>query len=220
MTETGKMIRLIRHELRLEWKNKQAFTSLVVYTLASLFIVYLAFSNQMPVVAWNALFWIITLFAATNAVARSFLQESRGLQFYYYTLLNARTVIFAKTIYNSLLLLGLSALNLLFYSVLFPSPLKDPAQFLLILLLGCTGLAAVLTLVSGIVSRASGNAALVAILGFPLLLPLLITLIRFSTNAIEGFPLSYSNDYLLILVSLDLMIFSLSFLLFPYLWRE
>ena len=220
MQESAKFIRLIRHELLLEWKNKQAFTSLIVYTLASLFIAYLAFRSQMPVIAWNALFWLITLFAATNAVARSFLQESRGLQFYYYTLLNPRTVILAKTVYNTLLLIVLSILNYLFFALLFPSPVADISQFLLVIVLGCTGLATVLTLVSGIVSRASGNAALVAILGFPLLFPLLLTLIRFSSNAIEGFSLEYSMDFLLILVSLDLMILSLSFLLFPYLWRE
>jgi heme exporter protein B len=211
---------LISHEMRLEWKNRQAFTSLIVYSIASLFIAYLAFRNQMPVIAWNALFWLITLFAATNAIARSFLQESRGMQFFYYTLLSPREVILAKTIYNVLLLLALSLLNYIFYTLLFPSPVSDLTQFMLVILLGCTGLSSVLTLVSGIVSRASGNAALVAILGFPLLFPLLITIIRFSANAIEGFPLSHSTDLILILLSLDLMIVALSFLLFPYLWRE
>jgi heme exporter protein B len=220
VSSAGKIAGLIRHEILLEWKNKQAFTSLLVYSLASLFITYLAFRSQLPVIAWNALFWIITLFAATNAVARSFLQESRGLQFYYYTLLNPRHVILGKSLYNTLLLLVLTALNYLFYILLFPSPVADNEQFLLVLFLGCIGLSTTLTLVSGIVSRASGNAALVAILGFPLLFPLLLTLIRFSSNAIEGFPLSISYDYLLILISLDLMIMALSFLLFPYLWRE
>lgn len=204
----------------LEWKNKQAFTSLLVYSLASQFIAYLAFRGQVPEIVWNALFWLIMLFAATNAVARSFLQESRGLQFYHYTLLDPRAVILSKIFYNTLLLLVLSFINYLFYSILFSSPVAAPLQFFLVMFLGCTGLASVLTLVSGLVSKASGNAALVAILGFPLLFPLLLTLIRFSANAIEGFDLQQSMDYLLILVSLDLMIISLSYLLFPYLWRE
>ncbi|MBK9319522.1 MAG: heme exporter protein CcmB [Bacteroidetes bacterium] len=213
-------IRLIQHEFNLELKNKQAITSLLVYSLASIYISYLSYRQQLDPVSWNALFWIIMLFAATNAIARSFLQESRGIQLFHYLLLSPANVILAKTCYNILLLSALGIVNLLAFSLFFDLPIQDKLQFVGGLLLGSFGLSSILTLVSGIVSRAQSNAALVAILGFPLLFPLIITIIRFTQNAIEGQDWSINQPYFLLLISLNVMIVALSYLLFPYLWRE
>ncbi len=211
---------LVRHEFNIELKNKQAFTSLLVYSLASIFISYLSYSQRLDPVSWNALFWIIMLFAATNAIARSFLQESRGIQLFHYLLMRPANVILAKTTYNILLLTLLGTVNLLAFSVVFNLPIQDKMQFFSGLFLGSFGLSSVLTLVSGIVSRAHGNAALVAILGFPLLFPLLITIIKFSQHAIEGLSWNVNQPYLILLISLNILILALSYLLFPYLWRE
>ncbi|MBK7888127.1 MAG: hypothetical protein IPJ86_12805 [Bacteroidetes bacterium] len=49
-------IRLIQHEFNLELKNKQAITSLLVYSLASIYISYLSYRQQLDPVSWNALF--------------------------------------------------------------------------------------------------------------------------------------------------------------------
>lgn len=212
--------KLVQHEFRLEMKNKQALTSLFVYSLASIYISYLSYRQQLDPVTWNALFWIIMLFAATNAIARSFLQESRGLQLFNYILLDPSNVILAKTTYNILLLAFLGFVNLIAFSLFFELPIIDLSQFLLGLLLGSFGLSAVLTLVSGIVARAQSNAALVAILGFPLLFPLLITIIKLSQNAIEGASWAANQPYWIVLFTVNSIIVTLSFLLFPYLWRE
>ncbi len=214
------ILRLIQHEASIEWKNRQAITSLLVYALASIYIAWLSFRHTIDPVTWNALFWIIMLFAATNAIARSFLQESRGLQLYYYTLLNPRAVILSKSIYNIVLLSALGLVNLACYALLFESPVIDMPAFLTGLVLGCMGLSCTLTLVSAIVSRAGGNAALVAILGFPLLFPLLITILKFSQNAIDGLGWSVNSPYIIVLICLNGLILTLSYLLFPYLWRD
>lgn len=70
---------LLDHEIKLEFRNKQALTSLLIYSISSIYISYLSYRQQLDPITWNALFWIIMLFAATNAIARSFLHESRGL---------------------------------------------------------------------------------------------------------------------------------------------
>lgn len=211
---------LILHEIRIELKNKQALGSLVVYSVSSIYISYLAFRQNIDPITWNALFWIIMLFAATNAVAKSFLQESKGIQLYYYTLLNARAVILAKIIYNILLLTTLGFLNFLCYWILFNTVIADPIQYLLGIFLGSMGLSAILTLVSGLVSRANNSASLVAILGFPLLFPLLISILKFSKNAMDGLGWYVNQPYFIILLSLNIAVILLSYLLFPYLWRE
>lgn len=212
--------RLVSHEVRLEFKNFHALTSLLVYSLATIFIAYISYRQALDPVTWNALFWIIMLFAATNAIARSFMQESKGLQLFHYTFMNPSVVILAKTTYNILVLSLLGIINLIAFSLFFSPSIHNWGQFMAGLILGSFGLSAVLTLVSGIVSKTQNQAALVAILGFPLLFPLLVTIIKFSGNAIQGVEWISNQSNFFLLIALNSIIVALSFLLFPYLWRD
>src|SRR3954462_14662618 len=95
---------LIQKELLSEWKQKYAFNGLLVYVVSTVFICYLAFKQIIDPPAWNALFWIIMLFASVNAIAKSFMQESRGRQLYMYIIADARSIILSRIIYNLLLM--------------------------------------------------------------------------------------------------------------------
>ena len=59
-----------------------------------------------------------------------------------------------------------------------------------------------------------------AILSFPVLIPILIILIRISLNALQTVNLSANLQDLLYLGALDVMILALALVLFPYLWRD
>lgn len=211
---------LIAKEIRLEWKHKFSFSGVLLYTLSTIYICYLSFKHIIDPATWNALFWIVMLFAATNAVAKSFMQETRGQQLFYYTLLDPRAVIISKSIYNMLLLNVLSTVNYISYSVLLGNEVQSPIIFFGCMILGSFGLSIVLTLVSAIVSRANNSAALMAVLGFPILIPLLITILKCSRNAIDGLDWYVIQPYIIALIALDVMILTLSYLLFPYLWRD
>jgi heme exporter protein B len=217
---TREIRQLIRKELMLEWKQKYAFNGLLMYVISTVFICYLSFRQIVDPPTWNALFWIILLFAAVNGSAKSFLQESRGRQLYLYTLASPQAVILSKVFYNQGLMLLLGLINLLFYSVFVGNPVQDLPLFLLALLLGSVGFASALTMISAIASRAGHNTTLMAILGFPVLIPLLITTIRFSKNAMDGIAWTATSHYVVILLGLNVLILALSFLLFPYLWRD
>jgi heme exporter protein B len=59
-----------------------------------------------------------------------------------------------------------------------------------------------------------------AILGLPVILPLLLLLMRFSKNAIDGIAWTANANYAWQLGALALLAAALSYILFPYLWRE
>lgn len=211
---------LVGKEFRMEWRQKTAFTGVLIYVVSTIFICYMSFKQIIDVSTWNALFWIIMVFAAVNGVARSFMQESRGIQLYYYTVLNPVSVIMSKLIYNTLLLMLISVVNLLVYSLFLGSNVADLPMFFVGLILGSTGLASTLTLISAIAAKANNSPSLMAILSFPILIPLLMTIIRFSKNAIDGIAWSINGNYALTLSALIAIVITLSYLLFPYLWRE
>jgi heme exporter protein B len=211
---------LIGKELMLEWKQKYAFNGLLMYVISTVFICYLSFRQIVDAPTWNALFWIILLFAAVNGAAKSFMQENRGRQLYQYTLASAHAIIISKILYNQMLMVVLGCINLFFYSLFIGNIVQDLGMFFVGLFLGSIGFASALTMISAIASRANNNSTLMAILGFPVLIPLLMTIIRFSKNAMDGIAWSESYRFALILLALNMMIMALSFLLFPYLWRE
>ena len=76
---------LLRKEILLEFRQRYAIGGILLYVVSTVFVVYLSFQQVKPPV-WNALFWIISLFAAVNAVVKSFVQESGKRQLYYYSL--------------------------------------------------------------------------------------------------------------------------------------
>ena len=211
---------LIDKEIKLEWKQKYAFNGILLYVGATVFICYLSFREIVDVPVWNALFWIIQLFAGVNAIAKSFLQESRGRALYYYIIADPRDVIISKIIYNFMLMMLLSVINFLFYSVLIGNPVENIPMFFFTLVLGSMGLSSVLSMVSAIASKAGHSAALMPILSFPVLLPLLMTTIRLSKNSIDGLDWAVNQQFVIILLSLNILIIAMGYLLFPYLWKE
>lgn len=216
---TTQIWHLFMKELRLELRNKYALGGILLYVVSTVFVSYLSFKRVIDAPTWNALFWIILLFASINGVAKSFIAEGRGRQLYMYTLASPQAVILSRILYNFLLLLVISGICVLVYSLFVGSLVQDLPLFLLTLLLGSFGFSSLLTMVSAIASKSNNNFTLMAILSFPIMMPLLIVLLKLSKNAIDGLE-RWDVNYLLVLLFINLIIVALSYLLFRYLWRD
>jgi len=170
--------------------------------------------------SWIAVFWIILLFAATNASINSFKRES-GKQFYYYYMLSSpQAIVFSKLIFNVILLNLVAVISFGLFTFLFENPIENTSLFLLVLFLGSSAIAATLTLVSAIASRTNNNSAITAILAFPILLPSILTAIKASVLCGIGLGWEDVQAYLITLAMLNIIIGGLSYVLFPYLWRS
>ncbi|MFM6975908.1 MAG: heme exporter protein CcmB [Sphingobacteriaceae bacterium] len=210
---------LLSKEIILEWRSRYALNGILLYVVSTIFVCYLSFRTIQPV-TWNALFWIIMLFASINAISKSFVQESKGRQLYLYTLASPQAIILSKIIYNILLMLLLSTLALFFYAVVFSNPVGDIPLYLLAVLLGSFSFASVFTMISGIAAKANNSGTLMAVLSFPVIIPLLMLLIKLSKNAMDGLDRGSSYDEVLILAAINVLVTTVSLLIFPYLWRD
>jgi len=220
---TGMLIPLLRKEFQLEWRRRHALAGVLLYALSTVFVCYLALQRVDAAAVWNALLWITALFASFNALQRTFQQESGGTFLYLYTLASPHHVILAKMLYYAALAAVLNMVSFLFLVLFFGTssfPAIDYPQFLVGLLLGSTGLGIALTFIAGLAFRSGAGNALVAILGFPVLMPLLITTVRYSQGALAGMEWAENGFNLLVLLILNGAFLVLSLVLFPYLWRE
>lgn len=196
---------------------------MLLYVVSAIYVCFLAVKGGLGVATWNALFWIVLLFAAFNALARSFQREDQGRQLYLYTLVDPRSVVIARSLYNAGTMVLLSLLSLLFFLLFLGGDVLEQAnipQFLLAVVLGGIGFAAVLTLISAIAARAGNGLGLMAILGFPLVLPMLLAVMRASKLSLDGVAWSVTSTYFLGLILLDVITITLAWVLFPYLWRD
>lgn len=218
MTKT--VLALLKKDLLLEFRQQHTFYGTLLYIASTIFVLFLSVSD-MDTNVWNGLFWVIQLFVCVNAVAKSFLQESKGKMLYYFSIVSPVAFIIAKIIYNVCLMIGMSLVSLLLYTVLLGNPLSNVWQFTAIVVLGGGSLSLVFTLMSAISAKANQNAALIAILGFPVILPMLLLLIQLSKTAFsEIFREGALLQLALLVMGLDALIIVMAVILFPYLWKE
>lgn len=211
---------LIKKEFLLEFRQKSTLAGILVYIVATVFVSALSFKKIIQPHVWNALFWIIFMFITVNVSGKSFIQETKGKGLYNYLYYSPRFFILSKIIYNMILMGVLSLLTFFFYSWFVGSMVQDMGMFLLSLLFSSTAFSGVLSLMSAIASKAGNNMSLMAILSFPVLMPLLLVSIKLSKYAIDGLAWSVSYKYLLILIMLNFVVIALATILFSYLWRE
>ncbi len=216
-----KVIALLLKDLLLEFRQKHSFYGILLYIAATIFVLYLSMPDTPESTVWNSLFWVIQLFVCVNAVAKSFLQENRGRMLYFYSISSPVQFIAAKLIFNVLLMLIMSLISLGLFFTFLGSPVADFQLFIGITILGGIGISLVFSLMSAIAAKAQQNAALIAILGFPVILPQLLILIKLSKSAFgevfrDGAVLQLAG----LTILMDLLVVVLSVILFPYLWKD
>lgn len=212
-------VSLVKKDLLMEWRQKHTLFGVLLYVGATVFVVYMM-SGQPEARTWNALFWLTQLFVAVNSVAKSFLQEHPNRFRYYYTLVKPTTFLLAKMSYSIILMCIMSLVSLFLYYVMLGWPLEQSALFIVITLVGSISLSAVFTFLSAIAARAQQNSALMAILGFPLVTPILMILSKLATKALEPVYMPGWGALAIVLISLDILIIILGVILFPFLWQE
>ena len=209
---------LLAKELLLETRQQYSFYGLLLYIGTTLFVLFMAI-DQPEAAVWNGLFWVNLLFICINAVSKSFLQESRGRMLYFYTINNATEFLLSKLLFNALLMILMSGISLLLFTFLLGNPMKQAWPFTGLVLLGGISLSLVFSFLAAIAAKAQQNAAIMALLGFPVIIPQLVLLMRLSSATFSPL-LSVSGSAVGLLIALDALIVLMAVILFPFLWKD
>ncbi len=210
---------LFKKDVLLEIRQQYSFYGILLYVSSTIFVLYLAMGRPEDEV-WNGLFWMIQLFVCVNAVAKSFLQENRARMLYFYSIAGPRDFILSKLLFNALLMLVMSITSLLLFVFLMGNPLRQPLQFIGLATLGGVSLSVVFTFLAAIAAKAQQQSALMAILGFPIIIPQLLLLMKIATIAFSSVIQAGLGQMVLLLIGLDAMVVVLAIILFPFLWKD
>ena len=138
---------------------------------------------------------------------------------YFYSIVNPRDFVLAKLVFNSILMLLMSSLSIILFTLFLGNPIQRLPQFIGLVLLGGWSLSLVFTFLSAIAAKAQQNAAIMAILGFPLIIPQIMLLMQLSNSVFSDKAMIVSSTLLLI-VALDILVILLAVILFPFLWKD
>ncbi len=213
-------------DLTIEFRNRYVLGGILLYVFSSVLVIYFALQysgavQEVNPAIWSIFFWLIILFSSVNAIANSFFREPEGRFFYYYWTVTPQALILAKLLYNFIFTVLLTVLTFLIFLVTLSNPVINYPVFLLTIILGGTGYSFLFTTMSAIASRAGNNATLMAVLGFPLVIPLIIFLTRLSLASVSGQGFDEETvKNLLLLLAFNIVQPALALVLFPYIWRD
>lgn len=212
---------LLKKDILLELRQQHTFYGILLYIASTVYVLHLSMPQSPDATIWNSLFWVIQLFVCVNTVAKSFLQESRGRMLYFYSIASPVEFIIAKLIFNIILMALMSIISLLLFFMFLENPVTHSLLFTGIVILGGISISLVFTLMSAIAAKAQQNAALIAILGFPVILPILLMMMRLSKAAFaEVFRPGAMMQLTGLVTLMDVLVVILAVILFPFLWKD
>ncbi len=165
------------------------------------------------------LLWVMFLLAGVLGLNKSFVQERENgcMEGLLLTPVDRGVLYLGKMGSNVLFLVLLLLLVVPTFFVMFSLPFSGVLpQLTLIMLGGVLGFCALGTLLGGITSSVRGREVLLPLLLFPLIAPVLITVVHLTGVVLEGGSLADQSGWINILVAADAVFLIISYLVFDY----
>ena len=210
-------------DFRSEIRTRYAPNALNTFVLTTLSIVIFSIgSESVSTDVLSGVLWIIIFFSSMSGLSRTFVsEEERGTVMTLQLLARPLPIYFGKLLFNVVLMVLLNSVAVTLYLLFITSfVVRNYSIFILTMTLGTLGLASAATIIAAIISKANSKGTLYPVLSFPILLPLLLTVINATRLAVEGAPLAEAAGAFQVLLSYVIVITTTSYLVFEFIWRD
>lgn len=213
---------VFRKDIRSEIRNRYVINSLLMFVIITISIIKFSLGDEVVEDAiLSGLFWIVIFFTAISGLSRVFIKEEETGTSLALKLSAAPTEIYiGKLLFNFVLTFSLNIVIFFLFAVITGIKILNFPAFLITVILGNFGIVAASTIIAAIIAKANSKGTLYPVLSFPVLLPLLITLINATKLASEGVPTSELLVDFQILISYTIVVFIVSLFLFRFIWED
>nr|WP_243455118.1 heme exporter protein CcmB [Meiothermus sp. CFH 77666] len=220
MSPVQRIFWLAWRDLVLEFRGRTGILSAVFFLAVMLFILAMAFgpNPQNLQKAAPGVLWVALAFAGSLLAGRAFgLEVEDGtLDDLLLTPGSREWIYFGKLLFQFSLLVLVGLALLVLTAGLFYLPLQNWGWYLVVLLLGSLGYAAISTFYAGMLARLRGREVLLPLLLFPLVIPVVLAAVRFTQGLAEGIPVAELADWLRLLLVFDIIYVTVCAMVFPY----
>ena len=170
----------------------------------------------------GGLLWVVIFFSAMSGLSRAFVsEEERGTTLTLQLIAAPATIFSGKLLFNVILVFLMNIAITFLFSVLFESfVINNALLFFISFIFGNFGIAISSTIIAAIISKAGSKGTLYPVLSFPILLPLILTLLELTKFAIDGDLLEDSLVEIFVLICYDVIMLTAGYLLFDFIWKE
>jgi len=218
-----KALAVFKKDWESELRTRYAINALAMFILVTISVIMFSIGDE-PVTEYltGGLFWVVIFFSAMSGLSRVFVtEEERGTTLTLQLIASPSTVFFGKLVFNLVLVYLMVAAITFLYSILFENfIIHNISLFAVALLLGSTGIAISSTLIAAIISKANTKGTLYPVLSFPILLPLILTLVKLTQFSMDGETFEFAWVYLAILISYNVIMFTGGLMLFDFIWKD
>lgn len=207
---------------RAERRSQHGLVGLALFAITTTYAAYQVVRGRPDPTTWNALAWVMLLFTAVNGVSRTLEEDRPEVLAYLKTVVNPVHFLVARTLHNSAVLSGLSCLLTALMGLLMGWGTLDGPRlwgFLGGMALTSLALGTTLTLIALIAARAGAGFGMTAVLGLPLVLPVILVSTSLGSDLMHGVLVSDTWHNFAFLGALATGSGTLGVVLFPYLWR-
>lgn len=179
----------VRKDLRLEWRSRDVFNSMLFFALVVVVIFSFAFERDDSRPVMGGLIWIAFLFSTTMALNESWARELRNgvLDAYRVSPAPAEALFLGKCLGNFILVILLECLMVplfvVFYNV---KPVGFLWQLVVISLLGTWALVVNGTFFAAMSIRTRNRELMLPLLLLPISIPAVITMVTATTQVLSG----------------------------------
>ncbi len=219
----SKAYNLFLKDFKSELRTRYAINALAMFIIVTISVILFSIGNEKINENLTAgLFWVVIFFTAMSGLSRAFVsEEERGTTLTLQLIASPTTVFSGKLIFNVILVFAMNAIIALLYGALFEDfVIKNFLLFLATFILGNIGLAVSSTIIAAIIAKAGAKGTLYPVLSFPILLPLILTCVQLTLFSFDGTSFEKSRFELAIVVSYDVIMITVSYLLFDFIWKE
>ncbi len=214
---------LFKKDWESELRTRYAINALAMFILVTISVILFSIGQEkISEYLTGGLLWVVIFFSAMSGLSRAFVsEEERGTTLTLQLIASPSTVFSGKLIFNLLLVFLMNISITILYSALFDTfVIRNASLFMMAFFLGSIGIAVSSTMIAAIISKANTKGTLYPVLSFPILLPLILTLLEITKFAIDGKTVGESFVEIAILVSYDVIMLTASYMLFDFIWKD
>lgn len=219
----SKSYSLFRKDIKSELRTRYAINALVMFILVAISVILFSIGNEKINSDLTAgLYWVVIFFSAMSGLSRAFVsEEEKGTTLTLQLIASSDTVFSGKLLFNLILTFFINVIITILYAAFFESfVIKNFGLFLLTFVLGNIGLAVSSTIIASIIAKAGSKGTLYPVLSFPILLPLILTCVQLTIFCFDGTNFESVFYELAIVVSYNIIMVTVSYLLFDFIWKE
>jgi len=223
MSSLTKTIALMSKDVRSELRTRYALNALLMFVVTSVATILFALrEDQASPEVLAGMYWVVVFFSAMSGLSRIFVsEEEKGTALTLQLIASPTVVYVGKLLFNCLLTLLLTLAVTVLYLIVFPGfVVGSYSIFAATWFLGSLGFASAATIIAAIIARANTRGTLYPVLSFPILIPLLMTVMRSTVRALADEPFANAMGEMQVLVSYLMVMTGGSYLLFDYVWKD